>query len=75
MIEHEQGAPPVSEEIHLPGPSVLPALIALAMILVLLGITGKYYLTAAGVLLLLVCVIRWIRDTRRDIRELPTDHS
>jgi hypothetical protein len=66
--------PPVGEEIHLPGPSVLPALIAVAMIMVLLGITGKWWLTAAGVVLLAVCAGRWIAQSRDEIRELPVEH-
>ena len=74
MSAPENTAPPVGEEIHLPGPSVLPALIAVAMILLLLGLTGKWYLSVAGVVLLLVCAVRWIRDTRRDIRDLPVEH-
>ena len=74
MSAPENTAPPVGEEIHLPGPSVLPVLIAVAMILLLLGLTGKWYLSVAGVVLLLVCTIRWIRDTRRDIRDLPVEH-
>ena len=74
MSAPEDTAPPVGEEIHLPGPSVLPVLIALAMILLLLGLTGKWYLSVAGVVLLLVCAVRWIRDTRRDIRDLPVEH-
>jgi len=74
MSAPENTAPPVGEEIHLPGPSVLPVLIALAMILLLLGLTGKWYLSVAGVVLLLVCSVRWIRDTRRDIRDLPVEH-
>jgi len=28
----------------------------------------------AGVILTVVCVLRWIADTRRDIDELPLDH-
>jgi hypothetical protein len=74
MSAPENTAPPVGEEIHLPGPSVLPVLIAVAMILLLLGLTGKWYLSVAGVVLLLVCAVRWIRDTRRDIRDLPVEH-
>ena len=73
MSAPENTAPPVGEEIHLPGPSVLPVLIAVAMILLLLGLTGKWYLSVAGVVLLLVCSVRWIRDTRRDIRGLPVE--
>lgn len=74
MSELDDTAPPVGEEIHLPGPSALPVLIAVAMIMLLLGLTGKWYLSVAGVVLLLVCSIRWIRDTRRDIRDLPVEH-
>ena len=74
MSAPENTAPPVGEEIHLPGPSVLPVLIAVAMILLLLGLTGKWYLSVAGVVLLLVCSVRWIRNTRRDIRDLPVEH-
>jgi len=74
MSAPENTAPPVGEEIHLPGPSVLPVLIAVAMILLLLGLTGKWYLSVAGVVLLLVCSVRWIRHTRRDIRDLPVEH-
>ena len=64
--------PPVGEEIHLPGraPAVLTAL---GITLTLVGVTTFIELTIAGGLLTLGCVVRWIRDTRRDIDELPLD--
>jgi hypothetical protein len=65
--------PPVGEEIHLPGPSILPLLTAVGITLVLVGITTFIVLTVAGAILTVVCVIRWIRDTRREIDELPLD--
>ena len=65
--------PPVGEEIHLPGPSILPVLTAVGITLALVGVTTFIELTVAGVLLTLGCVIRWIRDTRADIDELPLD--
>jgi len=65
--------PPVGEEIHLPGPSLLPVLTAVGVTLALVGITTMIELTVVGVILTIVCVIRWIGDTRRDIDELPLD--
>jgi hypothetical protein len=66
--------PPVGEEIHLPGPSLLPLLTAVGITLALVGITTFIELTVVGVILTVVCVIRWIGDTRRDIDELPLEH-
>jgi hypothetical protein len=66
--------PPVGEEIHLPGPSILPLLTAVGITLTLVGITTFIELTIAGAILTIVCILRWIGDTRRDIDELPLDH-
>jgi hypothetical protein len=65
--------PPVGEEIHLPGPSVLPMLTAVGITLALVGVTTFIELTVIGVLLTLYCVVRWIGDTRREIDELPLE--
>ena len=65
--------PPVGEEIHLPGSSILPVLTAIGITLALIGITTFIELTVAGVLLTVGCVVRWIKDTRQDIDELPLD--
>jgi hypothetical protein len=69
----EPEPPPAGEEIHLPGPSVVPALTAVGITLTLVGITTFIELTVAGALLTLGCVVRWIKDTRRDVDELPLD--
>jgi len=66
--------PPAGEEIHLPGPSILPLLTAVGVTLAVIGITINLILVVAGVILTVVCVLRWIADTRRDIDELPLDH-
>ena len=66
--------PPVGEEIHLPGPSILPVLTALGITLTIIGITTFIELTVLGALLTIGCVRRWIKDTRHDIDELPLDH-
>ena len=65
--------PPVGEEIHLPGPSVLPVLTAVGITLALVGVTTFIELTVVGGLLTIGCVVRWIKDTRREIDELPLD--
>jgi hypothetical protein len=65
--------PPAGEEIHLPGPSALPALTALGITLTLVGITTYIELVVIGGLITLLAVVRWIRETRSDIDELPLD--
>jgi hypothetical protein len=65
--------PPVGEEIHLPGPSILPLLTAVGLTLALIGITTFIELTVIGVLLSLGCIVRWIKDARRELDELPLD--
>jgi hypothetical protein len=65
--------PPVGEEIHLPGPTVLPVLTAVGITLTLVGITTFIEFTVAGGLLTIGCVVRWIKDSRREINEFPLD--
>ena len=65
--------PPAGEEIHLPGPSALPALTALGITLTLVGITTYIELVVIGGLITLLAVVRWIREARSDIDELPLD--
>ncbi|MHB1571121.1 MAG: hypothetical protein ACYC0H_18240, partial [Solirubrobacteraceae bacterium] len=57
--------PPAGEEIHLPGPSILPALTAAGITLILVGVTTFIELTVAGIVLSIVCILLWVRDTRR----------
>jgi hypothetical protein len=65
--------PPAGEEIHLPGPTILPLLTALGVTLLLVGLTTFVEFTVLGAALTLVCVVRWIKDTRREVDELPLD--
>jgi hypothetical protein len=67
--------PPVGEEIHLPGPSLQPVLLALGITLALVGITLGRFLLVSGLVLSVWVTIRWIADTRRDINALPADHD
>lgn len=66
--------PPASEHVHLPGPTYLPVLVALGVTLVLVGVVINMVVLATGVILTLVCIIRWVRETREDMASLPLEH-
>jgi hypothetical protein len=68
-------APPVSEEIHMPAPSILPLINAAGLALAIVSLTISWIFVAFGLLVFLITTVRWIRDTRRDIADLPLDHS
>ena len=65
--------PPAGEEIHLPGPTILPLLTAAGITLAIVGVTTSMILVVGGGVLTIVCVIRWIVETRRAVDELPLD--
>lgn len=67
--------PEVSEQIHLPGPTYLPILVALGITLALVGVVISWALFTIGMIIFLVPTFRWIADTRRDIADLPLDHG
>jgi Flp pilus assembly protein TadB len=72
--EHPVPAPPPGEELHLPGPSILPFACAIAITLVVIGTTINIILSIVGLIALVIIVIRWVADTRRDVAELPESH-
>ena len=71
--QHE--APPVGEELHLPGPSLVPILNAVGITLFLVGLTTIGALMYIGGALFLWTTVKWVLDTRREIDALPADHS
>ena len=73
MTPLEPDTPPVGEDIHLPGPSVLPVLTALGITLALIGATTFFELSIIGGLLTIYCAIRWIKETRSEVDQLPLD--
>ena len=74
--EHPTQAPPAGEQLHLPGPSIKPFLTAIAITLVVIGTTIFPPIPSIiGGILLIVCLWRWIGDTRRDIAALPEEHQ
>jgi Flp pilus assembly protein TadB len=72
--DHPVSAPPAGEELHLPGPSLVPFLTAIAITLIVVGTTISLILSILGVVALVILVIRWVGDTRRDVGELPESH-
>ena len=75
MTPLEPEVPPAGDEIHLPGGSIQPLLLTVGLTVALVGVTTNIFLVIAGGLLALGVIIAWIRDTRRDIDELPLEHA
>jgi len=73
MSSIDPEVPPTGEEIHLPGPSLDPLLLTVGITVALLGITTSVFMIVVGVLLSLVVTVRWIRQARNDIDELPLE--
>jgi hypothetical protein len=69
----ERPVPPSGEEIHLPGASVQPVLLAAGLTLSLLGLTLGNFVLFSGVILSVWVIVRWIADTRREMSHLPED--
>ena len=73
--EIAEDAPPVAEEIHLPGPTFLPIFMAVGITLGVIGITINFIISIIGIVIFLFTLVRWVRETRRDISELPLEHD
>ncbi|HLM09808.1 MAG TPA: cytochrome c oxidase subunit 4 [Thermoleophilaceae bacterium] len=70
----DPSAEPIGEAIHLPGPSFLPVLTAAGISLAVMGVVLSWVLTIIGVVIAVPAIVRWIRETRTDISELPLEH-
>ena len=66
--------PPPGEEVHLPAPSLRPIMTGAALTLIVIGTTTYTVLIIVGVIVLIVCVFRWVSDTSRDVASLPEEH-
>ena len=67
--------PQAGEPIHLPDPSYIPVIVALGVTISVVGVVMSWFVFALGVAITLVAVVRWVRDTRRDVSELPLTHD
>jgi hypothetical protein len=69
------GAPPVGEEVHMPAPSALPLINAAALAIAIVALTISWWVVAGAMIVFVATAVRWVRDVKRDITELPLDHS
>ena len=72
--DEDEQLPPVTEEVHLPGPSYLPVWLAFGIMVALVGLLLSWYICGLGVVITLIVLFRWIRETRQDIADLPLEH-
>ncbi len=77
MAEHrssgEEATPPPPEQVHLPGPSYAPVAAAAGITIALIGVIFSFVFTAIGIVIFLVPAVRWIRDVREEMAELPRE--
>jgi type IV secretory pathway TrbD component len=74
MNEVPEDAPPLGEELHIPGPSTLPFVTAIGITLMVIGTTINWIFSGIGLAIFILAVVIWIRDTRRDMAALPEEH-
>jgi hypothetical protein len=67
---HPNGA---REQIHLPGPSVIPLVTAVAITVALVGLVLSWWFVIAGGVVLVIAVARWISVVRAEIASLPSE--
>ncbi len=75
MTDTPRDAPPPGEEIHLPGPTLLPIVTAAGITLTVIGTTIGWIFSILGLIITVCAIVRWIRDTRRDVAALPEEHG
>lgn len=74
MTQPGDRPPPPSEQVHLPGPSYLPVIVAFGLTLALVGLVLSWWVVGAALAITIVAVARWVRETRADIADLPLEH-
>jgi hypothetical protein len=71
----EEAVPAATEQLHLPGPSYLPVVVAAGVTLALVGVITTVVLVALGLLITVVAVVLWAREARAETAELPLEHG
>ena len=67
-------APAAGEQVHLPGATYLPAWTALGITIALVGVILSWVIVGIGAAIAGVAIVRWIREAREDISQLPLEH-
>ena len=70
----EETVEPRGELIHLPGPSYLPVLTAAGIAVAVAGIVISPIMVVLGAIVAVICIFKWIGETRQEISELPLEH-
>jgi hypothetical protein len=73
-VEETEALAQPTEEIHLPEPSYLPAVMALGITLMITGIVIGLPFIIVGAIFFVVTLVRWIRQTREEMGQLPLEH-
>jgi hypothetical protein len=73
--DEPMAAPPTGEEVHMPASSALPLINAAALAIAIVALTISWWVVGVALLIFLATTVRWVRDVKRDIAELPLDHS
>jgi hypothetical protein len=67
-------APPAGEQVHLPGATYLPAWTAFGITIALVGVILNWVIVGIGAAIAGVAIVRWIKEAREDISQLPLEH-
>jgi len=73
-VHQDDHVPPPGEPIHLPDPSYLPVLVAAGTTIAIIGVVVNLVIFVIGLLITLVATVRWARQTREEMAELPLEH-
>jgi hypothetical protein len=61
------------EQIHLPGPSLLPFVTAVGITVAIVGLILSWWFVAVGGAIFLLAAIRWVMTVREEIQGLPSE--
>ena len=61
------------EQIHLPGPSLLPFSAAVGLTIGIVGLVLSWWFVGIGAAIVLVTAVRWIQTVRDEIDSLPSE--
>jgi hypothetical protein len=67
---HPDGTP---DQIHLPGPSLLPLATAVGLTIGIFGLIYSWWFVGVGAAIFLVTAVRWVQTVRADIESLPSE--
>ena len=70
----ERPIPPAGEELHIPEGSIQPFLLTIFITIALIGVTFSWILSAAGGIGAIWVIVRWVKDARQELSELPAEH-